>query len=49
MNVHKAIGVLKKKNGEVLEVRVDIKIQATCMNQNVCSYMVSAIKLKENL
>lgn len=49
MNVHKAIRVLKKKNGEVLEVRVDSEIQAVCANQNVRSCMAYAIKLKEKL
>lgn len=43
MHVHKEISVLKDKSGEVLEVRVDIKIQTPSTNQNMCKYMDYAI------
>lgn len=33
----------KDKSGEVLEVRVDIKIQTPCPNQNECRYMGYAV------
>lgn len=33
----------KDKSGEVLEVRIDFKIQTPCTNKNVCRYMAYAI------